>query len=166
MNRHNKEYYDARKLMEGIPKVCVNCGATEDIDMHHIVPLSQGGGNHLGNIVYLCRRCHYKAHDAKIGRYAGERSGRPKNKKPVNADSVISRYIRAEIKSKEARKLLGIEGGMKLTDQWYYRDYLERTGVVKLERIANKKESISKITDSTGKTYTYVDGELVDVKTN
>ena len=42
---------------------CVNCGSTENIEYHHIVPLKNGGTNNLSNIVPLCETCHYKAHD-------------------------------------------------------------------------------------------------------
>ncbi len=41
---------------------CRNCGSTQDLDVHHIVPLSRGGTNHLDNLVTLCRRCHTGVH--------------------------------------------------------------------------------------------------------
>ena len=31
-NEHNKEYYKAHKMLENVPKVCVNCGNTEGAD--------------------------------------------------------------------------------------------------------------------------------------
>ena len=37
---------------------CAYCGATKDITMDHIVPLSAGGTNTVKNIVPACRRCN------------------------------------------------------------------------------------------------------------
>lgn len=55
-------YREAHKIMENRPKVCANCGNTETLEIHHIVPVSQNGSNNEGNLVYLCNECHRKAH--------------------------------------------------------------------------------------------------------
>lgn len=34
------------------------CGATDGLEAHHLVPLSQGGGNTLDNGITLCREHH------------------------------------------------------------------------------------------------------------
>lgn len=41
---------------------CGNCGSTDLLDVHHIVPLSAGGSSELGNLKTLCRSCHSKIH--------------------------------------------------------------------------------------------------------
>jgi hypothetical protein len=41
---------------------CGNCGATENLHVHHIVPLSKGGSNSLSNLRTLCKNCHQKLH--------------------------------------------------------------------------------------------------------
>ena len=41
---------------------CVNCGSTETLEMHHVIPLSQGGTNHLDNLQTLCNPCHATTH--------------------------------------------------------------------------------------------------------
>jgi len=41
---------------------CANCGTTEDVHYHHIVPLSIGGTNAVTNMVPLCQQCHYLVH--------------------------------------------------------------------------------------------------------
>jgi hypothetical protein len=41
---------------------CGNCGSTENLHVHHIVPLSLGGSNELGNLRTLCKTCHAKLH--------------------------------------------------------------------------------------------------------
>lgn len=42
---------------------CVNCGTTDNIQYHHIVPVGNGGANALSNVVPLCVSCHAAAHD-------------------------------------------------------------------------------------------------------
>jgi len=37
---------------------CVFCGATEDLTLDHIIPVSKGGENTKSNIQRLCRRCN------------------------------------------------------------------------------------------------------------
>ena len=41
---------------------CGNCGATSKLHVHHIVPLSRGGTNVLGNLRTLCDSCHKLLH--------------------------------------------------------------------------------------------------------
>lgn len=38
------------------------CGKTGKIDLHHVIPRSQGGGEGEGNIVAICHECHMKHH--------------------------------------------------------------------------------------------------------
>ena len=37
---------------------CQQCGATEELEAHHITPLSKGGADVLENVVTLCKTCH------------------------------------------------------------------------------------------------------------
>jgi 5-methylcytosine-specific restriction endonuclease McrA len=37
---------------------CVLCGSTDHVQVGHIVPLSRGGANVLGNLRATCRRCN------------------------------------------------------------------------------------------------------------
>lgn len=43
---------------------CTACGETwvNYLEVHHIVPLGDGGTNDLSNLITLCRLCHAKAH--------------------------------------------------------------------------------------------------------
>jgi len=45
-----------------LPKSCGNCGTNDDLRIHHIVPLSNGGNNVLTNLIRLCNDCHAAAH--------------------------------------------------------------------------------------------------------
>jgi hypothetical protein len=41
---------------------CGNCGSTQNLMVHHIIPLSKGGSNLLSNLRTLCEDCHKKLH--------------------------------------------------------------------------------------------------------
>ncbi len=154
-----KEYYEIHKLMENKPKICVNCGATENIEIHHIVPLSMGGSNTPENVVYLCMECHYKAHGANIGRYGGKRSGRPKAEKPDNAELVIEKYLRGEISGLEGFNLLGLKRGKKFTKIWFVEEYLKEKGIKEvIHNHGSQKHQSVILRYSDGKIEHYEDG--------
>lgn len=45
---------------------CRQCGSTEKLEAHHIVPLAHGGAAYnLDNVVTLCAACHHKATESK-----------------------------------------------------------------------------------------------------
>lgn len=46
---------DLRKLYS-FP--CYNCGATSDITMDHVIPVSIGGNHGIGNLIPLCGSCN------------------------------------------------------------------------------------------------------------
>lgn len=51
---------------------CCNCGSTQELEYHHVVPISLGGKNNNSNIVCLCYSCHQKIHygENKHGLYS------------------------------------------------------------------------------------------------
>jgi hypothetical protein len=51
----------AKWIIDMLPKKCVNCGATEHLTYHHIVPVTRGGNDVPSNIAVLCPVCHAKA---------------------------------------------------------------------------------------------------------
>lgn len=56
----NKEYF-----MEKYYFTCSDCKKmfeTQDLQIHHIIPLYKGGSNTEDNITVLCQQCHLNAH--------------------------------------------------------------------------------------------------------
>lgn len=41
---------------------CQECGSTEDLSVHHLIPRRESGTHKLCNLVTLCRSCHLKIH--------------------------------------------------------------------------------------------------------
>lgn len=44
---------------------CVDCGATGNLEVHHIIPRKDGGSDHPANLKTLCHDCHWKYHRGK-----------------------------------------------------------------------------------------------------
>lgn len=42
---------------------CHFCGGTEQLEVHHIVPLGAGGSDEDENLEVLCKSCHYKVEE-------------------------------------------------------------------------------------------------------
>jgi hypothetical protein len=70
--RGGKDIYDAvKKQMPGASwniikrrhkaDECQNCGTSESLELHHIIPLMDGGTNEPWNLMTLCESCHHKA---------------------------------------------------------------------------------------------------------
>jgi len=59
---------DARKIMErsNVEKKCVLCGFCIVVEVHHIIPIKDGGKNVKDNLVYLCPNCHSMVHKGII----------------------------------------------------------------------------------------------------
>lgn len=49
---------------------CVNCGSTENLHYHHIVPLWSGGNDVESNMCCLCADCHSMIHFGEKGHMA------------------------------------------------------------------------------------------------
>ena len=106
--------------------VCVNCGTDQNIEYHHIVPVANGGRNVLTNMVALCHECHLKAH-GKLKRVSDadfSRAGRKGIEKPENADDLIQKYLTGKIGMKEIKQGLNLKSNWKLTDLWYFNQYI------------------------------------------
>lgn len=56
---------------------CRNCGATDDLSIDHIKPLSKGGANRFSNMQTLCKACNLAKAD-KPGSLAPKRRRAPK----------------------------------------------------------------------------------------
>lgn len=45
---------------------CLKCGATQNLQWDHIVPLAKGGKHSIGNLQRLCRKCNEHKHTTVI----------------------------------------------------------------------------------------------------
>lgn len=106
---------------------CINCGATENLELHHVVPLALGGNDIESNKVYLCVKCHCLIHnkDLSMSRLATEsinfkkavsegRVGRPSAKRTKEYLEAYKEWKEGKITAKEAMKRAGVSSAT-----WY-----------------------------------------------
>lgn len=124
--------------------VCICCGSTLGIEYHHILPLCLGGDNRLSNIQPVCNSCHKLIHGGRVNKlWRDGNGGRKKSSPPSKYKNVLDKYFNCEIGKRECQKLLGITGGSKLTDKWWYKDYLKERGIKRFRNnidILNSKD--------------------------
>lgn len=85
-----------KAMKEALPKRCCNCGSTDNLTYHHIVPIIMGGNNIVSNIAVLCGKCHGLVH------FDGKKEIRPHG-------DLIKRGI-------QAAKERGVKNGRKPAD--------------------------------------------------
>jgi len=54
------------KLMVESRETCNRCWESKEVQIHHIIPISQGGDNSEDNLILLCLRCHSQVHTKKM----------------------------------------------------------------------------------------------------
>ena len=54
-------------------KCCVACGEKDDLQHHHLVLRSEGGGDEPSNLITLCFDCHLTFHGRSLERRTGLR---------------------------------------------------------------------------------------------
>jgi hypothetical protein len=55
-----------RMALERDRHQCQECGSVDDLSVHHILPLSEGGDSTLENLTVLCHHCHQKQHGHRV----------------------------------------------------------------------------------------------------
>ena len=58
--RRKKLTQEREKGIIGKPNICGCCGSTERLELHHIIPMAEGGTEDFYNLLYLCHDCHMK----------------------------------------------------------------------------------------------------------
>jgi 5-methylcytosine-specific restriction endonuclease McrA len=61
---------EIKELFKQYP-FCVYCGEDEDLTLDHIVPVSRGGQNCIGNITIACHRCNSSKNDKLLSEWNG-----------------------------------------------------------------------------------------------
>lgn len=116
---------------------CVNCGSGDDIEFHHIVPLSLGGTNNYGNVVPLCWKCHKAVHGGitldDLQKSKPNNGGRRRVPSEI-ANKVFEKYLNGEIGNIKANELLGYKSKTtRLNGREQFRDYCKEKGIKRVD---------------------------------
>ena len=67
-NGEKKGYYNVKQAVLSRDKyTCQICKEKQKkLEVHHILPKSQGGSNRMDNLVTLCNECHHKVHNGEL----------------------------------------------------------------------------------------------------
>jgi 5-methylcytosine-specific restriction endonuclease McrA len=60
--RYKFKTYIRPKVLERDNYTCKMCGNKEELHVHHIIPIKEGGSDDLTNLITLCVNCHSKQH--------------------------------------------------------------------------------------------------------
>lgn len=130
IDRLNKGIYE-----EVLGNVCCNCGSTEDITYHHIVPLSQGGTNKLSNITPVCVRCHKAIHGWKEAKAykSGISGGREPRIGAQKREELFWKYLNCEIDQPTLKEEMQLAKGSHISDMPSWRKFLKAHDIKKVK---------------------------------
>lgn len=135
---NTKNFRSALEEMHGVK--CLNCGTTEHIEWHHIVPLACGGTNNKENIIPLCHCCHMAVHHGMdVLHYSNNanRGGRPSK---AELDSKVGKYLDMYIYGKigkvECARLTGYSK-RTLGSNRVFKQYLKSKGIVEFRNLVD-----------------------------
>lgn len=136
----NKKRYSMRQtvskeIKQNKGNICCNCGSSENIEYHHIVPIALGGNDVESNIVPLCYSCHKAAHNGRhISHYANHRNSGRKTKIPYeDACKVYDMYLNGEIGRIKASEMLECGKGVYIAQQQNFIKYKKERGIDKIK---------------------------------
>ena len=124
------------EIQNSVGTSCVNCGCTESIEYHHIVPVLLGGTNNIRNIVPLCHKCHMAANRGRhINDYRQytKKMGRHLIVSDADAFKAYDMLLSGEIGSYTCKKLLKCSENTKIKDSKQYKRWCEEHGILKME---------------------------------
>jgi len=90
---------------------CVCCKSDQNVEYHHVVPLSLGGNNEFSNIVPLCHRCHLASHNGRhIQSFADHSNdtGRPPKCDDDTAFKALDLLAAGEIGNRKCQELMSL----------------------------------------------------------
>ena len=139
LKREYRKILSNGSLAEALGTVCANCGSTDNIEYHHIVPLFLGGTNSISNIVPLCNRCHKVAHRGQhMSHYQNlKNSGRKSKVTDEQAFAALDKWADGQIGNKKCAELMGIKrsGVINMHDLVQYKKWCEIHGYKSVKNI-------------------------------
>ena len=155
MNKRSRKPLEEAKKIYGTK--CINCGAEEHIEYHHVVPLKDGGNDIPTNIVPLCWECHLKASNKsthggglKKAREEG-RLGRKPAKPYEEWLPWLELYFNSEIGAKELKEKVGLSQGYKLASHKFVKKYRKDNNISNYFRNTVDRKAVQEQINNTKK---------------
>lgn len=125
----------SKEIKQNKGNICCNCGGSENIEYHHVVPIALGGNDVESNIVPLCHRCHKTAHNGRhITHYTSSSNSGRKPKIPYeDACKIYDMYVNGEIGKSKASELMGCGKNVQIIHQRSFRKYKEEREIAKVK---------------------------------
>lgn len=144
LKRETRNAKFRERLKEELGTVCANCGTTENIEYHHVVPLKLNGTNRISNIVPLCYACHKAAHHGrKVSEYkVGSKGGRKTKADDATAYKAFEKFVNGEIGNRKCKEILGYKVSSTVKGTRQYREFLKAKGI---EAVRNNIDIIGTI---------------------
>lgn len=150
-----------RKQILKLVNKCDICGdfTKEILQVHHIIPVKEGGTNNADNLIVLCPNCHYKAHRGIITIQELQKHINPniilkaiKNKKsrPKQNVSLIGSMIKNKLEFEYFIKSKLAESGLNLSKLAMLFETSPQNIAQRLKRCGFDYIEISKIADLLG----------------
>lgn len=157
---------------------CVNCGSTENIQYHHIVPLCNGGTNRISNIAPLCYSCHKASH----GKHSVETYAVPEVKEAkctgtvvvnteevhkdsecyVNAKPFLDKYFSGEIGTEECITEMGYST-KNIKSLSVTKEYMRKHGITCFKNNVDRLRSKGRLAKGVVVGYVHKDGKRMEL---
>ncbi len=144
----DNEWYDLRvTIRKEDDNKCNICGAKYSntmLHVHHIIPLSKFGSNHVNNLITLCEACHQKAHpDLQLNlpgnsTFVGKDAPHTLNQEAARQEAARQEAARQEATRQEAARQEAAR--QEAVRQKAVRQKAARAEKIEQERIANIEE--------------------------
>ena len=117
-----------KSVYEKYNNQCSRCFSSENLNIHHIKPIKNGGGNDLQNLEILCVECHKKEHSPDTLSGLECQSRYPSSYLDLDLDLHSDRDIDININSNKEEKILfslfrGRYPGTKRGDQIEFQNF-------------------------------------------
>ena len=139
MAERNTNYLLRRdEVLERYGGKCANCGSSDDLEIHHIVPVALGGTDNVTNLIPLCHVCHLSAHrgrsidDIKEHLGTAKRGGRKSKIDFDEFDKAFEKYATGRIGKKKFCELVGYSDNVLKKCPHYAKSMSDR-GIVRLK---------------------------------
>lgn len=160
-NKQVRREFERNKPMywKILGRICGYCKEAPAVQIDHKIPIENGGDNRIENLWPLCAKHHDMKHGCTGMLTSGRYLGRPKNTPVQGYKVILWQYITGAMIMDQAKYELKLRDGQRITDQWYYKDYIKQLGIKKIKRGGDKRGSTALIQYEDGRIIEYINGE-------